>query len=1082
MSDLPAFRLVRRPVEALARVLDESQRAVVELRQGSGPVRVLGAAGTGKSTVLVESAAARVATDGLDPSAVLLLAGSRRAAAVLRDALTLRLGRTVAEPLARSVHSYAFGVLRRHAALVGDPPPRLLAAPEQDLVLRDLLAGHQEGEGRSVPWPETLAPALPTRGFRTELRDLFARAVERGIAPRDLADLGGIHGRRDWEAAAALFAEYLEVTALRSPGAYDPAGLVQAAATLLEDEPELLDEERRRWQLVLVDDYQDADPAVERLLALVAGGGRDLLVAGDPDSAVLGFRGGDPGLLRSFPERFRTVTGAPAIERTLRVSWRRPAALVEAGARVAARIPGPVGHRELRAVPATSAVTSPEPPAGPLRELGPAAGGVPLEGHQVVESHLLRSPTQEGAFVAHRLREARLRRRVPWARMAVVVRTTGQLSTLRRALTAAGVPVAVDAGELPVREQPAVVPLLEALRVVLDPDALDAETAAALLVSPLGGADAMAVRRLRQALRAEELGGGGGRGSDELLVEALADPLWVASLEPRTARPAVRLARILQAGREAARRRPDGSGFDDGVTAETVLWALWDASGLQETWRRTALAGGPAGHRADRDLDAVVALFDAAARFVDRLPAAGPAQFLETLLGQEVPGDTLADRAPGDDAVALLTAHSATGREWDLVVVAGVQEGVWPDVRPRGTLLGSERLVDLVTGRGSSPQATSAQVRVEETRLFHLAVSRARHELVVTAVRNDEDQPSPFLDLVHPGPDTDERPLTPVPRALALRAVVAELRQVVTAPEGAEPDRRRRAAASELARLARAGVRGAHPDEWYGVLPLSDDGPLRADGQPVTVSPSRVESFDRCSLRWLLESSGGTPVDSLGQSVGTLVHAVAAELPAGDVEELRAALECGWPALGLDDGWVGAKSHDRAVDMVRKLADYLGSTRRELVGVELDFEVQVGRARLTGRVDRLERDAGGRLVVIDLKTGKGKPSKDELARHAQLGAYQVAVEEGGFQVAAPDAVASAGAALVQLGDGTKTTKPQVQRPLAEDDDPRWAHELIGRVADGMAGAEFAATGNPMCRVCPVRRCCPIQPEGRTVLG
>jgi RecB family exonuclease len=374
-------------------------------------------------------------------------------------------------------------------------------------------------------------------------------------------------------------------------------------------------------------------------------------------------------------------------------------------------------------------------------------------------------------------------------------------------------------------------------------------------------------------------------------------------------------------------------------------------------------------------------------------------------------------------------------------------------------------------------------VRDDETRLFHVAVSRASELLVVTAVRDEDDQPSPFLDLVDPlpldGSRRDQaRPPTSLPRALALPALVAELRQVVTAAD--VPEQRRAAAARELARLARAGVRGAHPDQWYGVAPLSDDRPLREPDAPVTVSPSRVEGFDRCALRWLLETAGGTPVDSLGQSVGTLVHALAAAHPAGRAEELRAELARRWPELGLDEGWIADAEATRAGSMVGKLADYLAAAPRELVAVETDFEVTLGRAHVHGRVDRLERDADGRLVVVDLKTGKSKPPKAELARHAQLGVYQLAVEHGGFDPVAPGVRDSGGAALVQLGDGTVKTTPQQQPPLADDEDPGWAAELVARVADGMAAAQFPATDNALCRTCPVRGCCPLHSEGRTV--
>ena len=117
--------------------------------------------------------------------------------------------------------------------------------------------------------------------------------------------------------------------------------------------------------------------------------------------------------------------------------------------------------------------------------------------------------------------------------------------------------------------------------------------------------------------------------------------------------------------------------------------------GLAAQWQAASAAGGARGAVADADLDAVVALFDAAARFTARLPHGSTRLFLDSLAGQEIAGDTLAERAPRGDAVSVLTAHRAKGLEWDLVVVAGVQEGSWPDLRQRGSLLGMDELVDV---------------------------------------------------------------------------------------------------------------------------------------------------------------------------------------------------------------------------------------------------------------------------------------------------------------------------------------------------------------------------------------------------
>ena len=136
-SPAPSYHLVRPAATAVAvPALDEAQRRVVDHR--GGPLLVLAGPGTGKTTTVVEAVVARIDA-GADPEQVLVLTFGRRAAAELRTRITTRLGRATKEPLARTFHSYAFGVLRREAALRGEPSPRLLAGPEQDLVVRDLL-------------------------------------------------------------------------------------------------------------------------------------------------------------------------------------------------------------------------------------------------------------------------------------------------------------------------------------------------------------------------------------------------------------------------------------------------------------------------------------------------------------------------------------------------------------------------------------------------------------------------------------------------------------------------------------------------------------------------------------------------------------------------------------------------------------------------------------------------------------------------------------------------------------------------------------------------------------------------------
>ncbi|MFG3557651.1 ATP-dependent helicase [Micromonospora sp. NPDC047557] len=1148
-----------------------------------GPMLVLGGPGTGKTSTLVEAVAARVA-EGVDPERILVLTFGRRGATALRQRIEARVAqdgyRVLREPLVRTFPAYAFGLLRRAAAERGEPSPRLLTGPEQDLIIRELLdVVGEEPEDDPVGWPADLRPALRTRAFAGQLRDLLMRAAERGVGPVDLARLGEKLGRADWPAAARFLREYVAVLALRDVSnrgsiAYDPAELVRAATGLLRDDEELLAAERRRLAHVYVDELADTDPAQLELLSVIAGGGKSLVAFADPDSSTYAFRGADPAGVTTFGHRFRTASGAPAAQVLLSTSYRAGPVLLAAMARLGRRLRGPMAHRRLRPLP--------DAPAG------------------VVEVHTFRSATSEAAWLAHALRAAHLLDGVPWSRMAVLVRSTAlQLPTLQRALHAAGVPTVVHGEDLPLHLQPAVAPLLLLLRCALEPDRLDEEAAVALLHSPLGGADPLAERRLRQGLRALALAGGDRRPSGELIVEALRDPTDLAGIDRRWAEPAQAVAGLLATARDAAAQ--------PGATAETVLWEVWDASGLAERWAGAIAQGRPAAgegdlarrrraEAADRDLDAVLVLFDAAARFTDRLPGARTEVFLDHVLAQDLPADTIAPTADRGAAVRLLTAHAAKGLEWDLVAIAGVQEGIWPDLRLRGSLLGSERLVDVLAGRsvGGARAATvvgqTSALLDEERRLFHVAISRARHRLLVSAVASaavggddHEEQPSRFLHELGPstppstpgpptappstpgprtgppsggpvtgvpdgtpsaeagtggsatggvtadgatggvtadgatgggtgggvvgnggparvaapaagndgaeGRDDDEPdqpgalPVTRPPRALTLPALVAELRTAITDP--AAPAARRRAAAAELARLAAAGVPGAHPDDWWGLRALSDDRPLVDEGAPVRVTPSAMESALRCSLRWLLERHGGSGPTSTAQGVGNLVHAAAmlAEDASADRGALLDYVAARFDAIELAARWMAGPERERAEAMVDKLLRWLATNPRRLLAIEHEFAVRLDDPQrpvdLTGRVDRLEVDEAGRLVVIDLKTGKSTAvTGSELAEHPQLGAYQAAVEAGAFAEFGDE---SGGAALVQLGTSAKDAREQNQPAAGEGPAAGWATALVRRTADTMAAATFAAVANSKCRVCPVRTSCPVSGQGRQVV-
>ncbi len=448
MTTTSPYRLVRAPLPPVAvPALDPSQRAVVD--HLGGPLLVLAGPGTGKTTTLVEAVVERVRR-GASPDEVLVLTFSRKAADELRERIAGRLERTITQPSAFTFHAWCLGLVRAYdvAAL-----PRLLSGPERLVRIRDLLAGSADGEGATT-WPARLAPALRTQGMAREVADLMDRARERGLQPADVAEAGRREGRDDWVAAASFYDEFVEVLGAR--GEMDYAELVRRALLLLAD-PLVLAEVRARYRAVFVDEYQDTDPAQEQLLRLLAGGGGDLVVVGDPDQSIYAFRGADVSCILEFPQRFRTTDGHDAPTLTLGVSRRAGAELLEVSRAVAQRITAPgLAVDRLRA----------------HRDLRPVAPG------GSAEIRVYGTVSEEATAIADVLRRAHLDDEVPWSAMAVLVRSgIRTIPVLRRSLVAAGVPVAVASDEVPVARDPAVAPLLLALRVAARPESLTEDEA-----------------------------------------------------------------------------------------------------------------------------------------------------------------------------------------------------------------------------------------------------------------------------------------------------------------------------------------------------------------------------------------------------------------------------------------------------------------------------------------------------------------------------------------------------------------------------------------------------------------------------
>ena len=1066
----------REPVATVPPTLDEAQRGVVE--HPGGPLLVLAGPGTGKTTTLVEAIVDRIEHRGVDPSNVLALTFSRKAAEQLRDRVTARLGRTVASPISSTFHSFAYSLVRRYTPPdLYAAPLRLLSAPQADVMIADLLDHHGPGLG----WPPGLAVAARTRGFAKEVAAVIARAREKGGDEEALVALGRASQIPEFVAAGVFLEHYL--TSLDDHGATDYPDLMRRAVIEAQAHREALREE---YPHVFVDEYQDTDPGQVALLQAIAGQGRNLVVVGDPHQSIYGFRGAEVRGILDFPTQFPQRSGDRAPIVVLGTTRRFGREILAAATQVSDRLPVTGG------IPAEVAHAFSRPTPAP----GTPAGSV-----EVITYDTERA---EAEHIADLLRREHLENGTPWSDMAVLSRSgRATLPVLRRLLGAAGVPVEVAADELPLGEEVGVRPLLDALEVAVASAgeqgvAPTPDRAHALLVSPLCSLEALDLRALARALRQREVAAAASeqrsaRSSGELLAQSLVSPQMYDGLPEEVVGRARRLAALLVDTRDKAA---------EGADVERLLWGLWSATDWGQRLRGAVLRGGAGARRAHRDLDAICALFDLAARTEKVRGRTSADSFLAEVRAQQIPADSLADKGVRGDAVRLLTAHRSKGLEWPVVVVAHVQDGMWPDLRRRATLLGADRITADVYGHlVETGDLGPGALLAEERRLFYVACTRARRRLVVTAVASrseDGDQASRFLEEIAPLDPHGEvieiaheqgRPTRP----LTMSGLVSQLRRCVADPGRGEA--LRVAAARRLAALAaleggqRPLVPSADPRHWWGTHARTHaDEPVRPAQEPVRLSASTVTSIADCPAKWFLEhEAGGAAFSGQGAAFGNIVHKVAEHVAGGGladagIDELMELVDQVWDQMPFRAPWSREKERVEArASIERFLNAHRSPAAREVVGTEQSFSFEATlpdgqQVHLRGFADRVEVTDDSRVVVVDLKTGKYPPPDKDLAEHPQLGIYQYAVEQGALADVAGEDARTGGAELWQLR-ASKEPRPKVQhQPPQTPDAEGWlvAERQLAHAARVIRSEEFPAMPGDHCRFCPFQAMCPAR--------
>ncbi|WP_147037581.1 ATP-dependent helicase [Microbacterium aerolatum] len=1057
---------------------DAAQRAVVDAPAAASGV-VIGAPGTGKTRTLIDRVVSLLSDHALAPEELLVLTPNRQAATALRDRIGVRIGQATPGPLARSIGSFAFQIVRGAMVHAGEEPPALLTGADQDRIIADLLAGDADDEaaGMLSRWPATLSTSVrASKDFRSELRAFLAECTELGVLPAELQR----SERPVWAAAGSFIDEYRAVLAGMRTAYRDAADLLSEAAAIMRDADAAPLGPLAALRVVLIDDAQEITRGGITLVRALRDRGIAVIAFGDPDISSGAFRGASPQLFHELSNLLGEVF-------VLDTAHRQSPALTSLTRTVTQAI-GVAGRVEHRRAPGPDPET-PDP---------------------AVQAFLASSPYEEIDRIAGTLRDWHLSHGIPWSDMAVIAHDTRQVATLETELAAREVPTRAAGVQRPLGSERIVRDIVGIVRLALQPAAeRTPEDLVDALRSPFGGLDAVGLRRLRARLRHVELADGGATPASELLRQALEFPAQFAFIDAPEARIAARFAATL-AGTAAAAAHE---------TIHELLWRIWDAARaldggkLARHWQE--IAGNPGGGEIARNLDALVALFDAAKRFVERTPNEDPETFVRDILDSEVPEDSLStpDR-PG--LVTLLTPATALGTQFEAVIVAGVQDGVWPNTRLRGGLLETWRLADAVTAARTGVPVTNPGVLDrrrdalhDELRLFVRAVSRARSRILVSAVDDDDSSPSPFFTFLPEPPPAADHPAAEHP--LTLRGLVARHRRTLTsAPDpGSHAE-----AAGQLAVLAREGVPGADPSEWYGTIAPSTDAPLHDLAlEAARVSPSRMESFEECELHWAISALGGDTVLPPSAGIGTIIHEAMEKVPGGDLDEMRAIVAEHWGELDFETEWISRKERRRADMYVERLHAYLGEVARDggrvlASEVEFRFAVEVadqdaatdpaampavfigeeasgpGRAVVRGFIDRVEAYPSGAgehavargrgaaqmgqgaegecVVVVDLKTGKYEPESDgKVEEHAQLAAYQIAVEQGLIEGADPAALTGARLLIVSKTLSGSQYRVAHQHTLEGEGRTRFLNRLAG-AARGMSAGSFTAHVEAHC--------------------
>ena len=263
--------------------LNPEQRAAVE--HFEGPILVLAGAGSGKTRVLTTRIAWLIQEYGVDPASILAVTFTNKAAGEMRERVRRLLGHEPGGLWIGTFHAIGARLLRRHAHRLGWTPNYSIYDADQSL--REVKRIMER-------------MALPPKRWNPKAVQAFISQAKNGlIGPEAYARSASDPFTR---VVAEVYPEYQK--ALRNQNAFDFDDLLVKPVELLETDPPILERYQERFQFLLVDEYQDTNRAQYRFLQLLAAERGNLMVVGDDDQSIYGWRGADIRNILDFEKDF----------------------------------------------------------------------------------------------------------------------------------------------------------------------------------------------------------------------------------------------------------------------------------------------------------------------------------------------------------------------------------------------------------------------------------------------------------------------------------------------------------------------------------------------------------------------------------------------------------------------------------------------------------------------------------------------------------------------------------------------------------------------------------------------------------